>query len=771
MNAPQQPVPGSRRAARSGAKASTRRRATSRARGPRVTPIRDLIFFVLLMAVCALPLWPLYATWYVAVTVGGALVAGLLVSMLTGMGKAPWYLVTVIAVGVGLLVGVPLAVPSGTVSGFIPTLDGLGTFVSGLVRSWVDIISVDPPLGSYDAVLVPVFVIVYVGSFLAWRGIRSGRRWPAIVAAATLLVFGIVFGARTGFRPAAVGVAALVVGLVWVVAIRPGVQGIDAAHTRKLRGGQIRRTVAALVFAAICAGVGGYAAQSVALKDREVLRTAFEPDYQVQRHISPLQEYRSFVTGTGKEKQVATVTGLGGQALRVAVMDEYNGVDMEVGNGGSSGTFTRLPAGVFSAGEAPAAEQELTVGVTLKQPPGEWLPLAGALRSFDVSTQVRDKLYYNRSLDAAVVSGGMPAGSNYTVHSVQAPAPLRGGLDALTPGKAHQADLVQVPERLIEAARVSWSKQTVPGAQLQAALSYLLAGGVSHGEGDEVFSRSGHSAERLNLLAEEEPMVGDAEQYSVAMYVLAREIGFPARVVMGYTDQNHDGVLTGSELTAWVEVQDASQGWVGIDPNPTPREIKKQQKSSEDAIALPRSVLPPDVPRQDDTVTPKMDESLQQPPVEPPAWLVTLLAVWWWTWRIGLALLLLTSPLWVLALIEALRRRVRRRADRKGLSVSGGWSEVRDEAIDRGIPVAWADTRLEVASGTGNERVALLARRADELSFAPRGPQRSDVDAYWKDVRSARRELRRGRTGWQRFRQRYSWRSLSRWVKETFKGA
>lgn len=741
-------------------------RESRRRQQRRATPVRDVVFYAVLIGVCAVPLWPLYQHAAVAICVVGALLGGLLMGWLGAARSVAWPLFAVATVGFGLLTGIPLATPTHALNGAIPTLDGLAVFVTGLVRSWGDILSVDPPLGNYDAVLVPVFVIVYVGAVCAVRGFRSGRRWPGILSAAALLLFGIIFGLRTGYRPVEVGVAALFVALAWIVAVRPPLQGMDESHNRRLRAGQVRRGVAALAFALVCSVAGGAISTALSPDRRAVLRTAFSPTFEVQHHVSPLQEYRAWVTDQAADATVATVQGLPqGAMLRVAVMDQYNGVAMQVGNGGSSGSFARVPSTI--ARDAFAARERVQVDLLLSQ--GQWLPIAGALGSVSLPEELRDRFYYNKALDAAVLTGDAPQKLSYSMDSAALPAPMRDGLGALSPGSAKQRDLEQVPQKLVDSGEAQWVKANTPGDRLQSALRFLQAGYVSHGQADEVFSRSGHSVERLDLLTQEEPMVGDAEQYAVAFAILAREVGFPSRVVTGYVDASGDGQLQGSELTAWVEVQDHQRGWVGIDPNPEPRETQKQQKSKQNSIALPRNVPPPEVPRQEDTVTPDMDETPQNPLAPPSELSLIVAAVWWWTWRIGLTLILLTSPLWILVLVEALRRYARRRSDRRRLSVTGGWAEMRDEVIDAGHPVDWADTRSEVASGTGRAAVMVLARRADELSFAPRAAQREEVDEYWKGVRAARKDLRLGRTRRQRWRQRYSWRSVARWMKETFR--
>lgn len=720
----------------------------------RVSHVRDLIFYVVLIAVCAVPLWPLYRHPSVVVVVAVSVLCGLAVGALSGVRAVPWHLATVIAIGVGLLAGVPSAVPTLAFAGWEHVPAAIGRFVNGLVYAWGDIVSVDPPLGDYDTVLVPVFVVVYVGAILAMKGFLAGRRWVGLLTASALLVFGIVFGAASGLRPIEVGIAALSVALVWAVVVRAG---RGAGDGRSHRGGA-RRGVAAVVFALLCAVVGGLVTHLVQPERREVLRLAFAPTYLPQRHVSPLQEYRSWVTGDSATATVATVEGLPrGSMLRVAVMDDYNGVSMEVGTGGASGSFARVPYEVNRDGQ-----EKTTVKVHLAVPPGQWLPVGGGLEAVDLPEQLRDRFYYNKELDSAVLAGGAPAGMEYSVDAVALVPALRSGVDSLDPASPEQRDVPTVPQTLIDTVRARWIKAATPGERLQIALSFLQAGYVSHSGSGEVFSRSGHSVQRLDLLAQDEPMVGDAEQYAVAFDLLARELGFPSRVVAGFVDADGDGTLKGAELTAWVEVKDAQRGWVSIDPNPRPREADKDEASTQNSIALPRSVLPPEVSAPQDGPVAHSNETPQAPRASQSELARVLGAIWWWTWRIGLSLALLSSPLWLVLVLEAWRRAVRRRTDRRRLSVAGGWAEARDAAIDAGFVQAAAQTRQEFARSTGNSTMTALATRADELSFSPVPASAQDVSGFWREVGRVHRSLLRGRPLRDRLRARFSWRSLTR---------
>jgi len=751
----------SRRAARAshlGLPVPARPSRRSRPAAPARRFTADVLCWLALWAVCLLPVWPLYRDPALFVTAGGGLLAALALGVPAARFRLPWHLLLACAVVLYLLIGVQLAVPGAAVAHVLPGWDGLSQLVRGSVTSWVDVLSVDPPLADFGAVLVPVLILTLGGGLAGWLALWHGKRVLAALAPAALAVYGVLFGARTGFHPVAMGAVVLAVVGVWVLALGPRARGIDAEHTRALAAGARRRAAVGAVLLAVCALAGAGLSGALAPQHRSVLRTAYEPSYQPLRHVSPLQQYRAWVTGDAAGSTVARVSGLPrGSMLRVAVLDHYNGLAMQVGDSASSGSFTLLPSDVTTPGQDPVSVQ-----VTWLRPYGEWVPVPEHLERITLPSAQRQGLYYDRALGAAVAPGALPAGTEYSTLSAPAAAPLRSGLSGLTPGTAVQPDLTQLPESLVAADAAQAPAEATPGAKLEASLRLLLDGYVSHGEDDEAPSRSGHSVERLDRLATRDPMVGDAEQYAAAFALLARQDGFPSRVVLGFVDANGDGKLSGSELTAWVQVQDATRGWVSIDPNPRPRPVPKHSSTTEHAVSLPRTVLPPDPPVQKDPTPPRADESTQPPSPQPAAWLVALTIAWWWMWRVGAVLAVLTAPWWLLLLLRGVRRALRRRADRQHGRVSGGWAELRDDLAGDGVPVAAAATRSEVAAHAGSAEVTALATRADALSFAPDGIGPDEVRAYWEDVATARTRLRKAGTRRERWGRRLAPRALAR---------
>jgi uncharacterized membrane protein len=688
-----------------------------------------------------------------------------------GLRRWPWFVQTPVGAAWGIVIGVPAALPNtdgATVAGVLPTASGMADLVRGLFTSWVDVISLDPPLGRYGDVLVPVFVLTYLGGWAAVAGSLRGSRVPGAVAPVGLLVYGIVFGPGVGSHTVAVGVGMLVVAVAWAQAVRRRGQGVDRGHTRRLRVSSARRAVTAVVFVLVCAVAGAGLTQLIQGPERTVARHAFEARFEPDHAASPLQSYRSWVAGEAEDRTVATISGArSGDMLRVAVLDDYDGVAFRVAPDRAHG-FTRLPSTVDRA----AGPRE-TVRVRLAAPLNPWLPLVGSLESLDLDAGLRDRLYYDRDRDAALVRDGVKAGTSYTLRSVPSAPAATAGLERLRPGRVHRAQLPVLPESLVAAAEKATQDERTPGEKLQAVLSMLQSGYVSHADEGEVFSRSGHSAGRLDALVDEDPMVGDAEQYAAAFAVLARQEGFASRVVLGFVDTDGDGTLRGGELTAWVEVDDADRGWVAVDPNPEPRPVDEQHEVDQDAVSLPRTVLPPDPPDLEDVSPPAAENSRPPSTDRPEAWRNNVAVIWWWTWRIGLGLLVVTAPWWGLILFKAARCLRRRGRDRRHVRVTGAWSEVVDRAVDAGhTPVAGA-TRSEVARSVASDdvtggrgeglvgRLESLAARADRLAFSPQGPDRSDVDDVWKETRAVSKQLRAAPSKRSaRWRRRFSWRSV-----------
>ncbi|HWH97256.1 MAG TPA: transglutaminase-like domain-containing protein, partial [Pseudolysinimonas sp.] len=237
-----------------------------------------------------------------------------------------------------------------------------------------------------------------------------------------------------------------------------------------------------------------------------------------------------------------------------------------------------------------------------------------------------------------------------------------------------------------------------------------------------------------------------------------RQLGFPARVVFGFVPQ--DGVVRGEDVTAWIEVDTAQDGWVAIDPVPEDRPIPEEEPEEESQVARPPSIVPPPPDRPDpqgDQTAPDsaQDELDQLDPV-----LAALLAV---ARAVGIGLLVvavLLAPFLFIVAAKARRRRLRRTAPDVVQRISGGWDEFADSVLDHGYPAPPAATRSELAAVAGGLPSRVLAAVADRAVFAPERADPADADRVWDAVAELRSALDHGLTRRQRVRALVSLRSL-----------
>ncbi|MCR8672053.1 transglutaminase domain-containing protein, partial [Agrococcus sp. HG114] len=299
---------------------------------------------------------------------------------------------------------------------------------------------------------------------------------------------------------------------------------------------------------------------------------------------TPMASYRAFWAEDARSARQLTVTGLvPGDRIRIAALDRYDGQVLSVARAG----FERVASAEEGRGRL--------VGITVGELSSRWLPTVGDPSGVrfvgDRAEQLASALHRDRDLGTFVVEGGIGPGDGFQMQ-VQPGAPIVAPEEI---GALDPADPVQAPHELPDpmlAALAAWTGDAAtPGERLAAMVQGLRSSGyVSHGVlEDEAPSRPGHSRERLAELFAD-PMIGDAEQYSTAAMLLARQLGFDARVVVGFTpDAIQVGLPTsvvGADADAWLEVRTES-GWAGIDVTPTPRPIPEQEQGAPVVVEEP----------------------------------------------------------------------------------------------------------------------------------------------------------------------------------------
>lgn len=262
---------------------------------------------------------------------------------------------------------------------------------------------------------------------------------------------------------------------------------------------------------------------------------------------------------------------------------------------------------------------------------------------------------------------------------------------------------------------------------------------------------------------------GTDEQFVTAFVLLARSLGFEARVAMGFAVPPERATspltVTSEDAAAWPEVHIAGAGWVAFDPVP------------EDEVG---DSSPPEP--EPDTQTP----AAAQPPVEPPArpgeaeeetdeeteaaearW--GTVATWAVRVLIGVALIALPAALALAAiLIVKLTRRRRRMATHEpARQVRAAWANATDALVDAGLTIepSWTDDRIAAMGAPHVGPVPHELRRLATLSTAATFGPAPDAETGTGAI-ATERELRRAMaaqlTRWQRLRWQLSLRSLRR---------
>jgi len=157
----------------------------------------DAGFVLALAAVAVYAAWPIYQTPYLFVTAGGAVLVGGGIALLGRLRHWSWLLTAGAVLGAYLVLGVPLAVPSA----FVSRADFLAAYrqlLAATVGSWRQLVTVEAPVGHFQALLVPVLITLLVCAAAAFALVfHRARGYGALVPIMLLPVaFALAFGKR-----------------------------------------------------------------------------------------------------------------------------------------------------------------------------------------------------------------------------------------------------------------------------------------------------------------------------------------------------------------------------------------------------------------------------------------------------------------------------------------------------------------------------------------------------------------------------------------------
>jgi len=740
----------------------------------------DCLVVAVLMVIGLLALGPAFGgAGYLIAGIGGV-VLGTVIA-LAGW-RLSWNIVIVAAVTivVYLVFGGALAAPTTTLFGVIPTLETVRTLILGVVFSWKDVLTLVTPVGAFAGVLVVPFLSALVATVLATSfALRLRHAVWALLPAVALFVTAIAFGTREGAFPIAQGLAFAGIALAWAAwrrhearvsasagtTIESGAAGGSSSQADPEAVKKLRTTRLALGAGLVVAALGlGFVTGGVLMpaSAREVIRDQIVPPLDLHDYASPLVGYRSYVRDF-KEESLFTVQGLpDGARIRLATLDAYDGIVYNVAGDGSSGsgTFVRVSNDIAND----VAGTPATLDFTLTGLDGVWIPDAGYLDSFtftgDRASTLKDALHYNAATGVALDTEALTEGDSYTMDVVIPPTLNDEQLSDRKIGSEVVPRATGVPDDVSSLASEYLGDASTPIQQVRNIATGLSQNGFfSHGLEGEAVSRAGHGAERIASLLSATQMVGDDEQYAVAMALMVRSMGMPARVVMGFypdkysgTDSSYD--ITGDNLHAWVEVPFEGAGWVAFDPTPPKDQIPLEEAPKPKSDPKAQVLQPPPPPQQPAELPPDIrTQDTDQEEVKPDGF--DFLPVFLIGGGLLALLIVVLGPLLLILSLKLRRRKRRRLAERPADRVSGGWDEIVDRAGDLGTPVAAGATRRDnavaLAAAYPEAPVVAVATRADTSVFGPGDPSAEEIDQYWTEVDVVVQNMAKSASWWKRF--------------------
>lgn len=682
--------------------------------------------------------------------------------------------------------GSVLAAPQESLFGFVPTASSLRGLLVGIVFAWKQLLTIAAPVGiSVDVLVVPFFAALLcsvLAGTLAWR---LRRAYWTMLPVLVLFLASIVFGTDEPFLPTLrgilLGLAAVCWlayrrelrnrGLVWAGARRTGApmhppaQPAAANRSRRLLAGAL---VVVLAGGITAAAMPWFSAGT----DRKVLRDVVIPPLDPHNLPSPLTDFRRYA-GDDAETALFSVSGLPRDGrIRLAALDSYDGIVFNV-DSESSGAFT--PVGDPQTADGTAAEDSTPVELTVQDYAGVYLPGAKAIRSlrYRQADGGQGLLYLNKESDTAVKLDGVRKDDVYRVNVAFPPKRDERQLEATSFADVAMPKLANVPQVVGAKAVQIAGEETSDYGKVKALADYFrLAGKFSNGIKGQVPSLPGHSAARIAKFLSGKEIVGDDEQYAVTMALMARHMGIPARVVMGfYPDPKGDlngarsAQITGADVHAWVEADFNGIGWVPFDPTPDRDHVPNPPDPQNASSPKPQVLQPPPPPQEQAELPPdNSPDALDNDKKKQDFWAVLgqILAV---LGVVAIPVAMIVVPLVAISLLKRGRRKRRFREGPPAQRVGGGWSELLALATDLGAGVDPKQTRRETAGRLSaafpaSGGTTALAERADAAIFGAGEPSEEAVSAFWSEVDGSLQTMNRSVTFWQRIRGKFSPRSL-----------
>lgn len=452
----------------------------------------------------------------------------------------------------------------------------------------------------------------------------------------------------------------------------------------------------------------------------------------------------------------------GGTYLRLTALDLFDGSTWRIGPRPEghkiNGDLTQPPGFIGDLSKLQQPKMEIDVTRAFRS---QFVPVPYPLHTISLK---KDWRYDSNTLDVVSSNGQVVAGKKYSVTSYDLQASPDQLASAISPGQPDANTSVVPPNTPADIkAKAEEVTASAKGNHFREAalLQQWFRSGGGFTYSTENARGSGMKALRDFLLTDK---TGYCEQFATGMALMARILGIPSRVGIGFLPgtSGKDGQYTVRmhDMHAWPELYFQGTGWVRFEPTPAAR------VANTPSWTLNTSPDPTN-PTTEPSTAPVSPGATTDPEVERPGernlpsdtGVAVVGGGNWFTNGGGKAigigggvLLLLCIP-W---LIRSLTRRRRFRREPGRASAEGLWAEIRDTSRDLGLD--WSDISTPRQSGEWlvsklpaetHPQALRLARGIEALRYAgdanPAVDLRSEAAAVRKALWIQARQVRRWR--------------------------
>ncbi|MEW2156754.1 DUF3488 and transglutaminase-like domain-containing protein [Streptomyces sp. NPDC007189] len=474
--------------------------------------------------------------------------------------------------------------------------------------------------------------------------------------------------------------------------------------------------------------------------------------------VNPLVSLRDSLN-TNTDRQVLSLrtssTDISDLYLRIVSLDDFDGTTWKPAQRHIVGVPDRFPTPIGLAGDVKRATETTTVSAS-DWYAQDWLPMPYPPSRVRIGGRWR---YEPVGMTLVGDHGQTTRGETYQVTSLDVRPTAAQLATAPEPPSALEREYTKVPSSVPKVVART-ARQITAGARshYEEAVKlqdyFAVSGGFQYDTQVEV--GRGPNAIATFLKKKE----GFCVHFSFAMAAMARTLGIPARVAVGFAPgtPQADGTVTVSQKDAhaWPELYFEGVGWTRFEPTPTRGTMPSYTQSDTPGTSLPN----PDLPSHEASAAPSASASQGQscaPDLARVQGCDTASAAAaphsggggagpWWYLLIGLAALVvlavpLAPMLWRLR-VRAVRLGGHARTEEGAVAHTlAAWQELTDSAWDHGIaPDESLTPRRAAARIAGRGRLdpaagAAVHRLADAVEQALYAPRPRPAAGAAEDVR------------------------------------